>query len=55
TIDILVKIILKRDFLASDAETIAEFLDNKIRRINGINRTQTIIPGISRVKETFSS
>ena len=53
TIDILVKIILKRDFLASDAETIAEFLDNKIRRINGINRTQTIIPGISMVKETF--
>ncbi|MBT7260206.1 MAG: Lrp/AsnC ligand binding domain-containing protein, partial [Desulfobacula sp.] len=54
TIDILVKIILKRDFLASDAETIAEFLDNKIRRINGINRTQTIIPGISMVKQTFS-
>ena len=55
TIDLLVKIILKRDFLASDAETIAEFLDHKIRRINGINRTQTIIPGISMVKETFIS
>jgi len=55
TIDILVKIILKRDFLASDAETIAEFLDHKIRRISGINRTQTIIPGISRVKENFIS
>ena len=53
TIDILVKIVLKRDFLASDAETIAEFVDQRVRRINGINRTQTIIPGISRVKEGF--
>ncbi len=53
TIDILVKIILKRDFLASDAEIIAEFVDQKIRKIHGINRTQTIIPGISKVKEGF--
>jgi DNA-binding Lrp family transcriptional regulator len=52
-IDILVKIVLKRDFLASDAEIIAEFVDQRIRRINGINRTQTIIPGISKVKEGF--
>ncbi len=52
-IDILVKIVLKRDFLASDAEIIAEFIDHQIRRIKGINRTQTIIPGISKVKEGF--
>ncbi len=52
-IDILVKIVLKRDFLASDAEIIAEFVDQHIRRISGINRTQTVIPGISRVKENF--
>ncbi|MCG8549099.1 MAG: Lrp/AsnC ligand binding domain-containing protein [Desulfobacterales bacterium] len=51
SIDILVKIVLKRDFLTSDAETIAEFVDTKIRRIKGINRTQTIIPGISKVKD----
>lgn len=50
TIDILVKIVLKRDFLASDAEIISEFVDQNIRRIEGINRTQTIIPGFSRVK-----
>ncbi len=50
SIDILVKMVLKRDFLASDAETIAEFVDENIRRIEGINRTQTMIPGISRVK-----
>ncbi len=53
TIDILVKIVLKRDFLASDAEIIAEFVDQRIRRIQGINRTQTVIPGISRVKQDF--
>lgn len=53
SIDILVKMVLKRDFLASDAETIAEFVDQNIRRIEGINRTQTIIPGISKVKPGF--
>ena len=51
SIDILVKMMLERDFLASDAETISEFVDNNIRRIEGINRTQTIIPGISKIKE----
>ena len=34
-IDILVKVVLKRDFLASDAETIAEFVDQNIRRLEG--------------------
>ncbi len=52
-IDILVKATLKRDFLASDAEVIAEFVENHIRRIDGIIRTQTIIPGISRVKSVL--
>jgi hypothetical protein len=52
-IDILVKVVLKRDLLASDAEIIAEFMDQRIRRINGIKRTQTIIPGMSKVKEGF--
>ncbi len=53
TIDILVKIVLKRDFLASDAEIISEFVDQNIRRIEGIDRTQTIIPGRSKVKDGF--
>jgi DNA-binding Lrp family transcriptional regulator len=52
-IDVIAKIVLKRDFLASDAEIIAEFVDQHIRRIDGINRTQTLIPGISKVKEGF--
>lgn len=51
SIDLLTKMELERDFLASDAETIAEFVDRNIRRIEGINRTQTLIPGRSRVKE----
>ena len=53
TIDILIKIVIQRDFLASDAEIIAEFVDQRIRRIGGITRTQTVIPGISKVKEGF--
>ena len=55
TIDILVKAVLERDFLASDAEIIAEFVDQRVRRISGINRTQTIIPGLSKIKEGFLS
>jgi len=53
TIDILVKVILQRDFLASDAETIAEFMDQRVRQLSGVKRTQTLIPGISKVKEEF--
>jgi DNA-binding Lrp family transcriptional regulator len=53
TIDIIVKVVLRRDFLASDAEIIAEFVDQQIRKIDGISRTQTVIPGISKVKEGF--
>ncbi len=53
-IDILVKVVLKRDFLASDAETIAEFVDQNIRRLEGITRTQTVIPGVSKVKPGFA-
>lgn len=52
-IDILIKIVIQRDFLASDAEMIAEFVDQRIRRITGITRTQTVIPGISKVKENI--
>jgi DNA-binding Lrp family transcriptional regulator len=53
SIDLLVKVVLQRDFLTSDAETIAEFLDHQIRKIEGIKRTQTLIPGRSLVKDGF--
>jgi DNA-binding Lrp family transcriptional regulator len=52
-IDILIKIVLTRDLLASDAETIGEFVDKQIRSIQGIDSTQTIIPSMSKVKDQF--
>ncbi len=50
-IDILVKILLTRDLLISDAETIGQFVHEKVRQISGVNSTKTLIPGFSRVKE----
>ncbi|THB80754.1 MAG: transcriptional regulator [Desulfobacteraceae bacterium] len=52
-VDILVKVVLRRDLLASDAEIIAEFVDRHVRGISGIHSTQTMIPGFSKVKEGF--
>jgi DNA-binding Lrp family transcriptional regulator len=49
-VDILVKVILTRDILSSDAEIIGEFVHNKIRSLQGIISTQTLIPGVSKVK-----
>jgi DNA-binding Lrp family transcriptional regulator len=49
-VDMLVKIELTRDLLASDAEVIGQFTSEKIRKITGVRATQTLIPGISRVK-----
>jgi DNA-binding Lrp family transcriptional regulator len=49
-VDMLVKIELTRDLLASDAEVIGQFISEKIRKITGVRSTQTLIPGISRVK-----
>ena len=50
-VDMLVKIELTRDLLASDAEVIGQFISEKVRKINGVRSTQTLIPGISRVKK----
>ncbi|WP_372680591.1 Lrp/AsnC ligand binding domain-containing protein [Desulfosarcina sp.] len=50
SIDILVKITLTRDLLSSDAEVIGQFVHSKVRQIDGILSTQTLIPGESRVK-----
>ncbi len=49
-IDLLVKIVLTRDLLASDTEIIAHFVQDNIRRINGVLSTQTLIPGFSKIK-----
>jgi len=47
-IDILIKIVLTRDLLSSDAEVISQFVYEKVRQIDGILSTQTLIPGTSR-------
>ncbi|WP_458775330.1 Lrp/AsnC ligand binding domain-containing protein [Desulforhopalus sp. 52FAK] len=50
SIDLLVKIILMRDLLSSDAELISQFIQSSIRQWKGIVSSQTLIPGISKVK-----
>ena len=50
-IDILVKVVLTRDLLISDAETIGQFVHEHIRQISGVNSTKTLIPGFSKVKD----
>ena len=49
-VDLLVKVDLTRDLLSSDAEIISQFVQEKVRQIAGINSTNTLIPGFSRVK-----
>ncbi len=51
-IDILVKIILTRDLLSSDAEVIGRFVQDKVRRIPGIVSSETLIPSISKTRDT---
>ncbi len=50
-VDILVKFVLTRDLLSSDAEIISQFVQDKIRSVSGVEYTHTLIPGRSRVKE----
>jgi hypothetical protein len=49
--DILVKIVLTRDLLSSDAEIISEFVHDQMRQIQGVLSTQTLIPGRSMIRE----
>ncbi|MBW1646535.1 MAG: Lrp/AsnC ligand binding domain-containing protein [Deltaproteobacteria bacterium] len=49
-IDLLAKIVLSRDLLASDAEVISQFVTEKVRLVPGVNSTKTLIPGSSKVK-----
>ncbi|MGD8645067.1 MAG: Lrp/AsnC ligand binding domain-containing protein [Desulfobacterales bacterium] len=49
-VDLLVKVVLTRDLLSSDAEIISQFVHEKVRQLPGINRTNTLIPGLSRIK-----
>ena len=49
--DIVVKIVLTRDLLSSDAEIIGQFIHEQIRQIPGVSSTQTLIPGYSKIKD----
>jgi DNA-binding Lrp family transcriptional regulator len=51
-VDLLVKVVLTRDLLSSDAEIISQFVHEKVRQLPGVNSTTTLIPGISKVKES---
>ena len=49
--DLLIKVVLSRDLLSSDAEVISHFVHDKMRQLNGVVSTKTLIPGMSRIKE----
>ena len=48
-IDILMKVELSRDLLSSDATIISDFV-HMVRQLEGVVKTQTLIPGISKIK-----
>ncbi len=49
--DLLIKITLLRDLLSSDAELISHFTQATIRQWKGVLTTQTLIPGMSIIKD----
>lgn len=49
-VDILIKIVLSRDLLSSDAEIISQFVHEQIRQLPGVISTKTLIPGYSKIK-----
>ena len=48
--DIIAKICLERNLLSSDAEVIGQFIQNRVRSIPGVVKTQTLIPLSSKLK-----
>ena len=51
-VDFLLKVVLTRDLLSSDAEIISQFVHEKVRQLPGVKSTNTLIPGLSRIKES---
>jgi len=49
-VDVVVKVVLTRDLLSSDAEIISQFVHEKVRQLPGVISTKTLIPGISKIK-----
>ena len=55
SIDIIIRVKLVRDLLSSDAELISQFMTSTIRQWSGVISTQTLLPGVSRIKEENSA
>lgn len=51
SIDIIIKVVLNRDLLSSDAELLTQFLFTTIRQWKGVQATQTLLPGMAIVKK----
>ena len=51
SIDMIAKVSLMRDLLSSDAELLSQFILSTIRQWRGVLSTQTLIPGMSRIKD----
>lgn len=51
SIDIIIKVVLTRDLLSSDAELLSQFLTTTIRQWKGVRATQTLLPGMTVVKD----
>lgn len=49
-IDIILKVVLVRELMSSDAELISQFTHENIRTLKGVLSSQTLIPGLSRIK-----
>ncbi len=49
-VDLVVKAVLTRTLLSSDAEIISRFVHEKVRQLPGVVSTKTLIPGISKIK-----
>jgi hypothetical protein len=49
-VDLVIKVVLTRDLLSSDAEIISQFVHEKVRQLPGVISTKTLIPGISKIK-----
>ena len=52
SIDIIVKVVLLRDLLTSDAELISHFITTTIRQWRGVVATQTLLPGMTVIKDS---
>jgi DNA-binding Lrp family transcriptional regulator len=49
-VDLIVKVLLTRDLISSDAEVISQFVHEQVRQLPGVISTKTLIPGLSKIK-----